>query len=165
MLLARFWLSLSGVGYLKPAPGTWGSIAATLLWWFSLSSLGMVSQLLFFLLFTSVSVWICSNFLRDSGLGDESWIVVDEFAAMLFILAFLPRDIFYVSLALLLFRLFDIWKPWLVGLADRKIHGGVGVMLDDLIAACFVLAIILPLGLVLPGDLILAEYGLSQQAG
>ena len=161
-MLARFWLSLFGVGYLKPGPGTWGSIAATLLWWHSLSSFGMGPQLLIFFVFTIVSIWICSKFLDDSGLGDESWIVVDEFAAMLFILVFIPRDVVLVLAALLMFRLFDIWKPWLVGLVDRKIHGGIGVMLDDLIAALFVLAIILPLIQVLPESLILSTYGLSQ---
>ena len=161
-MLARFWLSLLGVGYLKPGPGTWGSIAATLLWWHSLSSFGMGPQLLIFFVFTIVSIWICSRFLDDSGLGDESWIVVDEFAAMLFILVFIPRDVVLVLVALLMFRLFDIWKPWLVGLVDRKIHGGVGVMLDDLIAALFVLAIILPLIQVVPEGLILSTYGLSQ---
>ena len=161
-MLARFWLSLFGVGYLKPGPGTWGSIAATLLWWHSLSSFGMGPQLLIFFVFTIVSIWICSKFLDDSGLGDESWIVVDEFAAMLFILVFIPRDVVLVLVALLMFRLFDIWKPWLVGFVDRKIHGGVGVMLDDLIAALFVLAIILPLIQVVPEGLILSTYGLSQ---
>ena len=160
--MARFWLSLFGIGYLKPGPGTWGSIASTIFWWFSLSSMGMVSQLLIFFIFTLASTLVCSNFLRNSGLGDESWIVVDEFAAMLLILAFLPRDVFLVLFSLLMFRLFDIWKPWLVGLVDRKIHGGVGVMLDDLIAALFVLAIILPLIQVVPEDLILSTHGLSQ---
>ena len=122
----------------------------------------MASQLLIFFIFTLLSTWVCVNFLRDSGLGDESWIVVDEFAAMLFILAFLPRDLFLVLFSLLMFRLFDIWKPWLVGLVDRKIHGGVGVMLDDLIAALFVLTIILPLMQVVPEGLISSTYGLSQ---
>ena len=122
----------------------------------------MASQLLFFLIFTLVSTWVCANFLRDSGLGDESWIVVDEFAAMLFILAFLPKDVFLVLFSLLMFRLFDIWKPWLVGLVDRKVHGGVGLMLDDLIAALFVLALILLLALVVPEDLILPKHGLLQ---
>ena len=125
----------------------------------------MWPQLLFFFIFTIVSTWICQNFLHDSGLGDESWIVVDEFSAMLFIMAFLPRDVFLVLLALLMFRLFDIWKPWLVGFVDRKIHGGVGVMLDDMMAALFVLAIILPLVQVIPEDLVLSVYGLLQQAG
>jgi len=161
-LLARFWLSLFGIGYLKPGPGTWGSIAATLLWWIGLSSLGTVLQLSIFFIFAFASTWICSNFLRDSGLGDESWIVVDEFVAMLFILAFLPRDVVLVLISLLMFRLFDIWKPWLVGLVDRKIHGGVGVMLDDLIAALFVLAIVLPFVHVIPEDLTLSEYGFLQ---
>ena len=125
----------------------------------------MGSQLMIFFIFTFVSTWVCANFLRNSGLGDESWIVVDEFAAMLFILAFLPRDFFLVFLALSIFRLFDIWKPWLIGLVDRKIHGGIGVMLDDLMAALFVLAIILPLVLVVPEDLTLSEYGFLQQVG
>ena len=125
----------------------------------------MWPQLLFFFIFTIVSTWICQNFLHDSGLGDESWIVVDEFSAMLFIMAFLPRDVFLVLLALLMFRLFDIWKPWLVGFVDRKIHGGVGVMLDDMMAALFVLAIILPLVQVIPENLVLSVYGLLQQAG
>ena len=155
-MLARFWLSLFGVGFLRPGPGTWGSIAATLLWWSSLSSLGTVSQLLIFLIFTLVSTWVCANFLRRSGLGDESWIIVDEFAAMLLILAFLPKDVFLLLLAFTMFRLFDIWKPWLVGLIDRKIHGGVGVMLDDLVAALFVLVLILPLVQIVPEDLILS---------
>ena len=122
----------------------------------------MGPQLLIFFVFTILSVWICSKFLDNSGLGDESWIVVDEFAAMLFILVFIPRDVVLVLVALLMFRLFDIWKPWLVGLVDRKIHGGVGVMLDDLIAALFVLAIIAPLIQVVPEGLILSTYGLSQ---
>ena len=122
----------------------------------------MGPQLLIFFVFTIVSIWICSRFLDDSGLGDESWIVVDEFAAMLFILVFIPRDVVLVFAVLLMFRLFDIWKPWLVGLVDRKIHGGIGVMLDDLIAALFVLAIILPLIQVVPEGLILSTYGLSQ---
>ena len=161
-MLVRFWLSLFGVGYLKPGPGTWGSIAATVIWWISLSHFGMVSQLFIFFIFTSVSPWICSKFLNDSGLADESWIVVDEFAAMLFILVFIPRDVVLVLAALLMFRLFDIWKPWLVGLVDRKMHGGIGVMLDDLIAALFVLAIILPLIQVVPEGLILSTYGFSQ---
>ena len=125
----------------------------------------MWPQLLFFFIFTIVSTWICENFLHDSGLGDESWIVVDEFSAMLFIMAFLPRDVFLVLLALLMFRLFDIWKPWLVGFVDRKIHGGVGVMLDDMMAALFVLAIILPLVQVIPENSVLSVYGLLQQAG
>ena len=115
-----------------------------------------------FFIFTFVSTWVCANFLRGSGQGDESWIVVDEFAAMLFILAFLPRDVFLVLFSLLMFRLFDIWKPWLVGLVDRKVHGGVGLMLDDLIAALFVLALILLLALVVPEDLILPKHGLLQ---
>ena len=161
-MLARFWLSLFGIGFLKPGSGTWGSIAATFIWWMSLSGYGMGPQLCIFFVFTFVSTWICSNFLLDSGLGDESWIVVDEFAAMLFILVFIPRDVVLVLFALLMFRVFDIWKPWLVGLVDRKIHGGVGVMLDDLIAALFVLAIILPLIQVVPEGLILSTYGLSQ---
>tara|TARA_B100001057_G_C22365420_1_gene762494 strand:+ start:179 stop:544 length:366 start_codon:yes stop_codon:yes gene_type:complete len=121
----------------------------------------MGPQLLIFFIFTIVSICICSKFLDGSGLGDESWIVVDEFAAMLFILVFIPRDVVLVLVVLLMFRLFDIWKPWLVGLVDRKIHGGVGVMLDDLIAALFVLAIILPLIQVVPEGLILSTYGLS----
>ena len=161
-MLARFWLSLFGIGFLKPGPGTWGSIAATFIWWTSLSGLGMGSQFCIFFLFTFVSTWICSSFLYDSGLGDESWIVVDEFAAMLFILVFIPRDVVLVLFALLMFRLFDIWKPWLVGLVDRKIHGGVGVMLDDLIAALFVLAIILPIVEVVPENLFPSEYSLLQ---
>ena len=75
---------------------------------------------------------------------------------MLLILAFLPKDVFLLLLAFTMFRLFDIWKPWLVGLIDRKIHGGVGVMLDDLVAALFVLVLILPLVQIVPEDLILS---------
>ena len=121
-----------GIGLIRPAPGTWGSLAALLLWYFAEflhSSIHIVLPI--FILFS----WLaCSQASQDSQSKDHSSIVIDEVAGMLVALSFVAHEIIIYLWAFLLFRFFDIWKPWPVSWADNNVKGGLGILLDDLIA-------------------------------
>ena len=124
-----------GVGLIRPAPGTWGSLAALLIWYFAEflhSSIHIVLPV--FILFS----WLaCSQASQDSQSKDHSSIVIDEVAGMLVALSFVAHEIIIYLWTFLLFRLFDIWKPWPISLADKNVEGGLGILLDDLIAGLF----------------------------
>ena len=124
-----------GVGLIRPAPGTWGSLAALLIWYFAgflHSSIHIVLPI--FILFSWL---VCSQASQDSQSKDHSSIVIDEVAGMLVALSFVPYGIITYACTFLLFRLFDIWKPWPISLADKNVKGGLGILLDDLIAGLF----------------------------
>ena len=124
-----------GVGLIRPAPGTWGSLAALLLWYFAEflhSSIFIILPI--FILFSWL---ICSQASQDSDAKDHSAIVIDEVAGMLVALSFVAHEIIIYLWTFLLFRLFDIWKPWPISLADKNVEGGLGILLDDLIAGLF----------------------------
>jgi len=124
-----------GIGLIRPAPGTWGSLSALLIWYFAEflhSSIHIVLPI--FILFS----WLaCSQASQDSQSKDHSSIVIDEVAGMLVALSFVAHEIIIYLWAFLLFRFFDIWKPWPVSWADNNVKGGLGIILDDLIAGLF----------------------------
>jgi phosphatidylglycerophosphatase A len=143
--------TLLGVGRLRPAPGTWGSLVvlpAALLgspYWASGLWPGIVTVL----------GWLAvRDVLADQPTADPGWIVADEAAGMLLALAALPAGAGWigVGLAFLLFRAFDILKPWPVSWADG-LHGATGVMLDDILAGAIAAALLLLLGALAPGVL------------
>ena len=124
-----------GVGLIRPAPGTWGSLAALLLWYFAEflhSSIYIILPI--FILFSWL---VCSQASQDSDSKDHSAIVIDEVAGMFVALSFVTHEIIIYLWTFLLFRLFDIWKPWPISLADKNVEGGLGILLDDLIAGLF----------------------------
>ena len=136
-----------GVGLLRPAPGTWGSLAAILLGLLIDRYLGFPVLVLATLAVTLAGFWAVRRELAQRPGDDPSEFVIDEVAgqwlALLFSAAafwarghegFLPWPAPLAAFAF--FRLFDIWKPWLVGRADRR-HDADGVMLDDLWAGLF----------------------------
>ena len=136
-----------GVGLLKPAPGTWGSLVAVIMALLIDRYFGFPVLLVATVAVTALGFWAVSVELRDTPTADPSEFVIDEVAgqwlALLFSSAafwarghegFLPYPA--PIAAFLFFRLFDIWKPWLVGRADRR-HDPAGVMLDDLWAGLF----------------------------
>lgn len=136
-----------GIGYLRPASGTWASALAVLAGWVIDRYLGFPVLLLATVAVTALGFWAVAQVLRDRPGDDPSEIVIDEVAgqwlALLFVAApfwsrgwegFLPWP---APLAVFVFfRLYDIRKPWLVGRADRR-HDPAGVMLDDLWAGLF----------------------------
>ena len=124
-----------GVGLIRPAPGTWGSLAAILIWYFAEflhSSIYIILPI--FILFSWL---VCSQASKDSDSKDHSAIVIDEVAGMFVALSFVTHEIIIYLWTFLLFRLFDIWKPWPISLADKNVEGGLGILLDDLIAGLF----------------------------
>ena len=127
-LLATFF----GIGLLKPAPGTWGSLAAVLLWYF-LDFLHSYTHIILpaFILFSWL---VCNKADHDSESKDNSFIVIDEVAGMIVALSFISHDVIFYLFTFLLFRLFDIFKPWPISWVDKNVKGGLGILLDDLIA-------------------------------
>jgi phosphatidylglycerophosphatase A len=124
-----------GVGLIQPAPGTWGSLVGLLIWYFAEflhSSINIILPI--FILFSWL---VCSQASKDSDFKDHSAIVIDEVAGMLVALSFVSHGIVTYLCAFLLFRLFDILKPWPISWVDKNVAGGFGILLDDLIAGLF----------------------------
>ncbi|CAH0265776.1 phosphatidylglycerophosphatase A [Roseomonas sp. CECT 9278] len=141
MTPARAIATLGGIGLLRPAPGTWGSLVVL-----PAVLLGPVACLVLAACVT-VGGWIAVRaVLAEGGDQDPGWIVVDEAAGMLLALAALPAAGWIgVVAAFALFRAFDIVKPWPVSWADG-LHGATGVMLDDVIAGAMAGAVLLLAG-------------------
>jgi phosphatidylglycerophosphatase A len=131
-----------GIGLLPGAPGTWASLAALPCGWllrlyFGVPGLQIAAALAFV-----AGWWASARVARASGIGDPGAVVIDEIAAQWLILAATPLDCRWYAAAFLLFRLFDIWKPFPINRLDRTVKGGFGIMLDDIAAAIYVLAIV-----------------------
>lgn len=144
MTLASVIATVGGIGYLRPAPGTWGSLAALPLA-YGLHQLGGFPLLATAtLICTVIGIWATAEMTKGQSNHDPSEIVIDEVAGQWLAIWAISypawaHDISITALwpgwvtAFVLFRLFDIWKPGPVGWADRK-EGPVGVMMDDIIA-------------------------------
>ena len=126
-----------GSGFLPGAPGTWGSIAALALWWWLLAPLPWWLQLCAALAIFALGTALIERLSRRRGTGDEPAIVIDEFAGLWVTLIGVGQEPFAALGGLIAFRVFDILKPWPIKLADARVKGGFGVMLDDLIAGIF----------------------------
>jgi phosphatidylglycerophosphatase A len=145
---ARLLASVGGVGYAPKAPGTFGSLVGLVIGALLLQ-LGHAPLLAVAIIISAIGVW--SVWMVD-GEYDPGWIVIDEVAGMMITMLGLPRVTWFgLLISFALFRLFDIWKPGPVGLADKQ-HNAVGVMADDWVAGllafvCILLIVILsPLG-------------------
>lgn len=123
-----------GSGFAPIAPGTVGSVLALPIWWFCVAPLPLWGQLSFVVAATLLAIWIVERACRATGVGDASQIVLDEFVGQWAALVAAPKSVLALVLGLLLFRLFDIAKPWPVSWADRQLRGGLGVVMDDLFA-------------------------------
>jgi len=125
-----------GSGLLPRAPGTAGTAAAIPLYlWLSQYPLTIYLALVCVLVITGV--WICQQASARLGVHDHPGIVWDEVAG--FLVSMIPAFPSWIWLpaGFILFRLFDIWKPWPISWADRELKGGLGIMLDDLLAGGF----------------------------
>lgn len=144
-----FWVaSVGGIGCFRPAPGTWGSLVGLALA-VSVGEQGLVIWLLLGLGLGGLGWYACHRCLlrSDQHRADPPEIVIDEVAGQWLALTAVPHQPFELVLAFGLFRLFDILKPGPVGWADRRLHGGSGIMLDDLIAgllACLATHAVMP---------------------
>jgi phosphatidylglycerophosphatase A len=131
-----------GIGLLPLAPGTWASLAALPLGWLVLATFGLPGVAAAAAALFAVGWWTASKVIARGGDHDPSYIVIDEVAGQLVALSVAPAEPLYYAAAFVGFRFFDIVKPWPVSWADRSIEGGLGVMLDDVIAGLYVAAIL-----------------------
>ena len=122
-----------GSGAAPKAPGTWGTLAAVLIYW-PLSQLSPEHYLLMLLVTSVVGIYICGQTARDLGVHDHGSIVWDEFVGFWITMFAAPVGWVWVVVGFVLFRFFDIIKPWPISWIDKRITGGLGIMLDDVIA-------------------------------
>jgi phosphatidylglycerophosphatase A len=122
-----------GLGLSPKAPGTFGTLAAIPLYWL-MADLPIILYGLLVILFTAVGVYLCGETARAMHKHDHPGIVWDEVVGFLITMFPLSFDWRALILGFVLFRFFDIVKPWPIGVIDRGVKGGLGIMLDDIIA-------------------------------
>ncbi len=125
-----------GAGLLPKAPGTFGTLAAVP-FYLLLARLPLSVYLVALVLGILAGIWICGRTSRDLGVHDHPGIVWDEFAGFFVTMIAAPAGWLWVVVGFVLFRVFDILKPWPIGWLDRRVQGGVGIMLDDLLAGAY----------------------------
>ena len=133
-----------GSGLTPVAPGTAGSLVGLALAWGTLE-LPTTARILVGIALIVSGIWICGESARRIAVHDHPGIVWDEIAGIYLALLVAPPSIWAWALGFGLFRLFDIWKPWPIRDLDHRLKGGLGIMLDDLVAALYA-AILLGFG-------------------
>lgn len=123
-----------GSGLMPFAPGTFGTLAAMPLYLLFLGMHWSVYCILTILAFI-LGVVVSNRVTVELGVHDYKGIVWDEVVGYLLTMFLAPPGILWMLLGFILFRIFDIWKPQPIGFVDEKIHGGLGIMLDDVLAA------------------------------
>ena len=125
-----------GTGLAPFAPGTFGSIPGLILFWLTLD-FGLYVQLSIAVAMALIGIWICGESARRIGVHDHGGIVWDEIVGMYVTLFLAPVSVVGFVLAFVLFRIMDIVKPWPIRDLDHSMQGGLGIMLDDLLAALY----------------------------
>ena len=123
----------AGVGRIPFAPGTWGSLVGAMIWWF----IGPLTIYRSSFLLWSVFIlgWLVTHFYeQQSQKHDPKEVVIDEVLGVWIALLSVPHTLTHFVVGFVLFRLFDIWKPFPVGWIDRNVKGALGTMLDDVVA-------------------------------
>lgn len=129
-----------GSGLAPKAPGTFGTLAAIPLF-FLLALLTPTAYLIAVIVMSIAGVYICGKAANDVGVHDHPAIVWDEFIGFFITMFMIPVSWQSIVMGFLLFRLFDILKPWPISFIDKKMSGGMGIMLDDILAGLFSLFI------------------------
>lgn len=122
-----------GSGLIPLMPGTFGSLAAIPLI-LLFAPAGNVIFITATILSCIAGVYFCGKTATDLGVHDHGSIVWDEVAGMLLTFLFVPLSMSTLIAGFVLFRIFDILKPWPIGPVDKTVHGGLGIMLDDILA-------------------------------
>ncbi|MEX2367357.1 MAG: phosphatidylglycerophosphatase A [Pseudohongiellaceae bacterium] len=125
-----------GSGAAPWAPGTFGTLAAVVLY-LPLSRLSLEIYLLMLVLTFGIGIYLCEQTSRDLGEHDHGGIVWDEFVGFWITMLAAPPGWLWILLGFVLFRFFDIVKPFPIGIIDRRLGGGLGIMLDDALAGAY----------------------------
>ena len=121
------------IGNISFAPGTFGSVLGLPLCFF-LSKIDFSIAVLLTLIFILCAIWIANEAEKIFNTEDPGCIVIDEIAGIILTLFGLPFNIISVTAGFLVFRTLDIWKPYPIRLLENKFSGGIGIVLDDVVA-------------------------------
>ena len=128
-----------GSGCAPKAPGTFGTLAAIPFWWLFLQDVPLIPYLCVLIAGFAFGVYLCEQTSKDLGVHDHGGIVWDEWIGLWITYLALPAGIEWIIIGFALFRFFDILKPWPIKWLDEKVHGGFGIMIDDVLAGIFAL--------------------------
>jgi phosphatidylglycerophosphatase A len=126
-----------GAGLAPVAPGTFGTLAGLALYWLLALALPPLAIAFLAIPLFFLGVWACGVAGRNLGVADHGALVWDEIVAFLPLAALASASLVLQLVAFGLFRLFDVWKPFPIRQFEARVKGGFGVMLDDLLAACY----------------------------
>jgi len=138
-----------GAGLVPRAPGTAGTLLAVLPVWLT-GSWPLAARFGLIVALFGLGVWICGESARRLQRHDHPAIVWDEVVGFMATCLVLPAHPLWLAAAFVLFRVFDILKPWPIRDLDHRLHGGMGIMLDDLLAAAYATAFLVLARLLLP---------------
>lgn len=130
-----------GSGLSPFAPGTAGTLLAVLIY-IPLATLNIWIYTIFLIFATFLGIYLCEKTSNALGGHDNPAIVWDEFVGYWLTMLLAPSGWIWIVIGFVLFRLFDIWKPWPIGVIDHKVKGGFGIMLDDVVAGAYALVIL-----------------------
>jgi phosphatidylglycerophosphatase A len=126
-----------GSGLSPVAPGTFGTLVAIPIYLALMYSASSLVYLLVVILFSLLGFWLCGKTAKDLGVHDHPGIVWDEIVGFLITMYLVPLNWAWILAGFVLFRVFDILKPWPIRRIDQKVEGGLGIMLDDILAGVF----------------------------
>jgi len=136
------WIAFGfGSGLAPVAPGTFGTVVAIPLF-LVMNGLALWQYLAVVLVLLVAGIWICGYTARGLGVHDHPGIVWDEIVGYLITMTAAPAEWLWMLVGFALFRLFDIWKPWPIRFFDQSVGGGVGIMVDDVFAACYAFTVL-----------------------
>lgn len=124
-----------GTGFIRPAPGTWGTLPGVVIAWWVMSQPWLHVTVL--ILISLIGIWLCGRASQILGVHDHGGIVIDEIAGVLLTLLFFEPTWLTLLLGFVWFRIFDIIKPPPIRQIDKHVRGGLGIMLDDWLAGVF----------------------------
>ena len=145
---STIFVSVFGIGFIPIASGTFGSLAGLLIGYI----LYLINFNLFFIIIPLLFIFgvIASNiYQKQTGEKDSSVIVIDEVVGQLIAMIFVVDNLILVLCSFIIFRIFDIFKPWPASYADKKMDGGLGVMLDDVFAGIYAAILIYLIGYII----------------
>ena len=130
-----------GSGLAPKAPGTFGTLLAVPLY-LLLSQLSLLPYILVVVIAFAIGIYLCGRTATDLGVHDHPGIVWDEFVGFWITMIAAPAGWLWVVIGFILFRLFDIWKPWPIRFFDKNVESGLGIMIDDVLAGIYALMVL-----------------------
>jgi phosphatidylglycerophosphatase A len=140
--LACFTAQGFGIGRVPVAPGTAGTLLAVPLYFALAAVMGPYGYAAAVFVLAAAGVWLCAVAERELGAPDHPSVVWDEIVGYLLTMFLAPPGWAWAAAGFVLFRLFDIWKPFPIGTLERRVRGGLGIMLDDLLAGVYAFAVL-----------------------